>query len=217
MPEYLLVGASKKLYIGHGCSGSNGGFNYYNKQMEKVFLHLLDSTTYDKYEVVLWGTEGECGSGWTTASWGHYSFDKVDRFTNPPTYHCQSTLVDTIQSGDSIIISVNDNTIASAEYDGGDSYYPNGWYSFNESFFNVSPRAVSRMKVFLFKGPSAIGKSYLASHFKEDFKVYETDCSEKLPEDLQQYDVIVLGNKYKFPELVDLLQATRDVVNVQFS
>lgn len=215
--EYLLVGASKKLYIGSSCSGHNMHFNYEPKQMVKIYLHLLQPTTYDKYEVVLWGSEGECGSGWTTASWGHYSFDKVDKFTNPPTYHCQPTQVDIIQTEDNIVINADDNEIASAQYDGGDSYYPCGGYSFNESFFNVSPRAVSRMKVFLFKGPSGIGKSYLASQFKDNFKVYETDSNKDLPKDLPTYDVVVLGNKYEFPELVDILQTTRDVVNVQFS
>lgn len=215
--EYLLVGASKQLYMGLGCMGHNCDFKYYDKQMEKVFLHLLDSTTYDKYEAVLWGTEGQCGSGWTTASYGHFEFSRVDNFTNPMTYQCEPTLVDVDKTEDSITIKTNDNTIASAEYDGGDSYYPSGWYSFNESFFNVSPRAVSRMKVFLFKGPSGIGKSYIASQFKDTFKVYEIDSSKDLPEDLATYDVVVLGNKHEFPELVELLQATRDVVTVDFS
>lgn len=216
--QYLLVGAYKQLYIGTGCSGHNTDFNYESKQMEKVFLHLLQPTTYDKYEIVLWGSEGECGSGWTTASWGHSSLNKVDSFTNPPTYNCQPTLVDVAQTEGNIDIETLDNVrVASASYCGNDDYYPCGWYTFNESLFTVSPRAVDRMKVFVFKGSSAIGKSYLASKFVESFKVYETDGSNELPADMNDYDVVVLGNKYEFPELVELLSTTRDVVIVNFS
>ena len=216
--QYLLVGAYKQLYMATGCSGHNQNFNYESKQMEKVFLHLLQPTTYDKYEVVLWGSEGECGSGWTTATWGHFKLNKVNSFTNPPTYNCQPTLVDVAQTEDNIDIETLDNVrVASASYCGNDDYYPSGWYTFNESFFTVSPRAVDRMKVFVFKGPSAIGKSYLASKFVEGFKVYETDSSNELPTDMSDYDVVVLGNKYEFPELVELLSTTRDVVTVNFS
>lgn len=216
--QYLLVGAYKQLYMGTGCSAHNQNFNYESRQMEKVFLHLLQPTTYDKYEVVLWGSEGECGSGWTTASWGHSSLNKVDSFTNPPTYNCQPTLVDVNQTEDNIEVETLDNVrVAGASYCGNDDYYPSGWYTFNESLFTVSPRAVDRMKVFVFKGPSAIGKSYLASKFVEGFKVYETDGSDELPSDMSDYDVVVLGNKYEFPELVELLEATRDVVTVMFS
>jgi hypothetical protein len=215
--QYLLVGASKQLYMGTSCSGHNMYFNYESKQMEKVFLHLLQLNSYDKYEVVLWGSEGECGIGWTTASWGHSSLNKVNSFTNPPTYNCQPILVDVAQTEDNIEVETLDNVrVASASYWGADKYYPNGWYTFNESIFTVSPRAVDKMKVFVFKGPSAIGKSYLASKFVDEFKVYETDCSSELPSDMNDYDVVVLGNKYEFPELVELLEATRDVVMVNF-
>lgn len=216
--EYLLVGASKMLYMGTSCSCDSMDFNYEPKQMEKVYLHLLQPTTYDKYEVVLWESEGECPSGWCYASWGHFSLNKVESFTNSPTYNCQPTLVDVAQTEDNIDIETLDNVkIASASYCGNDDYYPSGCYSFNESFFTVSPRAVNRMKVFVFKGPSAIGKSYLAKQFIESFKVYETDSSDVLPNDMSEYDVVVLGNKYKFPELVELLSTTRDVVTVSFS
>lgn len=102
------------------------------------------------------------------------------------------------------------------------SYYKDdfvtGWaVGLNEADYTASLRVVDKMKVFVFKGPSAIGKSYLASKFVEGFKVYETDCSDELPSNMSDYDVVVLGNKYEFPELVELLSTTRDVVIVNFS
>jgi len=225
--KFLLIGASNKLYMGIGCRGHNCDFEYYDKQMEKVYLHLLDVDTKDKHELVMWGSEGQCGSGWTTASWGHFTFDKVDSFTNPPSMFIEPTMVVVEKNEDSIEVLLDgfvsddkddhSNTIAYCNYCGCDDYYPNGWYTFNKDLFTVSPRAVDRMKVYVFKGPSAIGKSYLASQFKDTFKVYETDSSKELPTNLSAYDVVVVGNKYEFPELIELLKTNRDVVNVNFS
>lgn len=62
-----------------------------------------------------------------------------------------------------------------------------------------SIRIKEKRPVWIFKGGSGLGKSYISS-FCRDFKnIYETDCSESLP-DVIYSDIIVLGNKYKFSE-----------------
>jgi hypothetical protein len=97
--------------------------------------------------------------------------------------------------------------------DGGDHYYPCGSAWITEDFFDKTPRAIEDRPVYVFEGPSAIGKSFLSSHlrgpepanvrvalttFNDDLTVYETDTSKKLPKacTLASFHVIVIGNKW---------------------
>ena len=49
--------------------------------------------------------------------------------------------------------------------------------------------------VWIFRGPSGLGKSYLSSML-EGLSVYETDSSKELPDEIHER-VIVVGNRYK--------------------
>jgi len=49
--------------------------------------------------------------------------------------------------------------------------------------------------VYVFSGPSLMGKSHVASLM--DATVYETDVDDAIPDTLFQNDVIVVGNKFK--------------------
>lgn len=65
--------------------------------------------------------------------------------------------------------------------------------------FDKSPRAKSSRPIWIFKGKSGSGKSYLAHILSSDpnMSVYETDSCGTLP-DIINHNIIVLGNKYKF-------------------
>ena len=61
--------------------------------------------------------------------------------------------------------------------------------------FKKTPRHKDKRPVWIFVGPSNIGKSFIAS--KCDLISYETDMCSELPEQIIA-DIIVLGNKYQF-------------------
>ncbi|MCA2595947.1 MAG: hypothetical protein IM526_12800 [Microcystis sp. M38BS1] len=234
MTDYILVGAYKEMYEGLDCTGKYERDTYeyiYDKaQFKRVHFLLLDpENDYAKSVATLWHTTGMCGSGYTTATWGRFEVKTVDKFPFPPSHNCPPTKVELLtdftcedeynwrQSLDFVIKLESGDLIAKVDYEGGDGYYPSGYYWWNESFFSASPRAVTRKKVYLFSGASGIGKTYLASHIGEGFEVYETDTSVELPDNLSDYDVVVLGNKYQFPNLVHTLSKNRDIVNVTFT
>jgi hypothetical protein len=62
--------------------------------------------------------------------------------------------------------------------------------------FKETIRNKNLRPVWIFKGKSNSGKSFLASKLNE-LDIYETDSSETLPESIFA-SVIVLGNKYNF-------------------
>lgn len=64
----------------------------------------------------------------------------------------------------------------------------------------------------IFSGNSNIGKSYV-SH-KLGLKIYETDCSDKLDDNIENYDVIVVGNKYNcdIQQIIDKLNRYHTVI-----
>jgi hypothetical protein len=64
------------------------------------------------------------------------------------------------------------------------------------NLFKVLPRVSELRPVWIFTGPSNIGKTFLASKLN-DLGVYETDSSDILPDVITE-EIIVLGNKYKF-------------------
>ena len=61
--------------------------------------------------------------------------------------------------------------------------------------FQQTPRAKTTRPVFVFKGWSWLGKSFIARN--TSLSVYETDYSSVLPENIEA-DIIVIGNKYEF-------------------
>lgn len=100
---------------------------------------------------------------------------------------------------------------------GSDCYYPSGSFDIDLSLFRATRRcnaikatvaptietvpapaikasAVVR-DVYVFSGPSLMGKSHVASLM--DATVYETDVDDAIPDTLFQNDVIVVGNKFK--------------------
>lgn len=188
----LIVGLRTEKYIDTEVSGHNCNFVYTKAEFTK---HILCGVNDDgsKVEITLHRTEGECGSGWTTASFGHITVTNVSKFngfTHVPVKMLE--IPDFNVESDEI-----DNEIFSMSSYGGDNYYPSGYYSVNMDLFIECPgRVKEKRPVWIFQGNSGTGKSFLASRLNS-MNIYETDTSETLPEIIDA-SVVVLGNKYQF-------------------
>ena len=215
-------------------------FNVKSLRVEKIMTYdnreelYYDNLMYvlnciadgDNYEIRLWEENGDCYSGWTSASWSFIDVRKVDTFigmTHKPIKHELSFDLDGEIEGDIFIVRYPryvSNDIFSSNYDGGDYWYPGGVLTFNMSLFEEIPRNLPKRPVWIFKGDSCLGKSYLAGIIgnSDRFKsVYETDAHEKLS-DIHE-DIIVLGNKYKhsIEDIESHILGEHDTILVEFS
>ena len=191
-----IKGLNVERYIGENIKGHNLDFEYYEDILTRHILYGIKEDG-QRVSITLYEEYGECGSGWTTASWGHIKVEDIDKFPpfgykaneNIPAININDT-EDDIHRGDGFY-----NEVFDISYNGGDSYYPSGGYRIDMQFFTKTKRANDKRLVWLFKGKSALGKSFLAGAM-QGLKVYETDINEELPEKLEA-DVVVVGNKYK--------------------
>lgn len=207
-----IVGLRIEKYIGKNISGYNGDFEYYDDELER---HVLCAITNEnkKIEIILSKEYGECYSGWTSASWGHIEVINVEKFngyTHKP--YRRLILRDVNFNTDNI-----DNEVFSFSYDGGDDYYPCGEYHVNMDLFKQTPRHKDKRPVWLFKGKSALGKSYLANKLS-GLSIYETDSENELHNEIKE-DVIVLGNKYNcsIEEIENNIFGDHELIIVDFS
>ena len=209
-----IVGLKIEKYIDKAISGHNCDFEYNDEEFER---HILFGVLSDnrKVKIILSRSEGECYSGWCSASWGHIEVVEVSNFggyTYAPIKKLSIEDIDPLNFDDNI-----KNEIFEVDYDGGDSYYPYGGYNVNMSLFKKTPRAKDKRPIWIFIGDSNVGKSYIASHLM-DLSVYETDIEEELPEEIIA-DIIVLGNKYHFTieEVKERLVGDCEVYLVNFN
>lgn len=209
-----IIGLRIEKYIDKEVSGHNCDFEYKDTQFEKhIICGVLDDNR--KVEIELSRSEGECGSGWTTASWGHIKVTQVKKFNGYNHIPFSPVLtVEDIQPGFEETIS---NKVFSVDIDGGDSYYPSGGYSVKMEYFKPTSRAKQLRPVWIFKGKSNSGKTFLASRLNE-LEVYETDSNEKLPNKITA-SVIVIGNKYNFSikQIKDRIIGKAEIHIVEFN
>lgn len=187
-----IIGLRIEKYIDKEISGHNCDFEYKDAEFEK---HIICGVLEDnrKVEIELSHSEGECGSGWTTASWGNIKVTEVKKFNGYTFIPKEILTIEDIEPNFDGDIS---NNVFSVDCDGGDNYYPSGSYNVNMELFKETIRNKNLRPVWIFKGKSNSGKSFLASKLNE-LDVYETDSNEALPESIVA-SVIVLGNKYHF-------------------
>lgn len=188
-----IVAMKEEKYIGIVVEGHNCDFEYKDAELTR---HILFGVLSDgrKVKITLSNSYGECGSGWTTASWGEIKVEFVDRFggyTHRPKTELE--MEDIFPDDDIEDIS---NHIFHLSCDGGDSYYPSGGYSIEMDQFIETVRRKEKRPVWIFTGPSNVGKSFIASKI-QGLSVYETDSNSLLP-DLIKEDIVVLGRKYPF-------------------
>ena len=196
MGTFKILGLRVERGLLQKCDGvGDHDFKHY-EEMGDIYIILLEKNDI-RYELKLWVSEDECGSGWTTASWGHSSLKTVDHFSGKT--HLPTTQNDVIElKMSSYSFGKNDiedtqNKYFHVSYDGGDNYYPAGDVSVNMDNFKVinEHRILDRRPIWFFIGES----SDLANQFN-DLEVYETDSKKDLPNEIRK-SVIVFGGKYR--------------------
>ena len=188
-----IIGLRIEKYIDKSISGHNCDFIYEDSEFERhIICAVLDDNR--KVEIKLSRSEGECGSGWTTATFGYIEINEVKKFDGYNYIPKHQLVIDDIIYRYDCEEYSND-VFNISEY-GGDSYYPCGGYSVNMELFKELPRICNLRPVWIFTGASNLGKSFLSSKLN-DLEVYETDSRDMLP-DIITESVVVLGNKYKY-------------------
>lgn len=228
-----VIGLKVEMFLNTMIEGHNCDFRYFKDEDKKYTLFVRTVEHRSKlFAIRLKNTYGECGSGWTTASYGHMEVEKIDHtgpFNYAPlkeillddsieyrdgeyVYVCDSPVEDDFYDGEHIV-----NSVFSYSDCGHDCYYPDGGVSVNMKLFKPLKRNMEARPVFIFHGPSGLGKSTLADALK-DMEVYETDSAPILPEVITA-QVVVIGNKESFPvsAVKKRLFGSPKVIEVEFS
>lgn len=214
-----IIGMRIEKYIEQNIEGDYCEFEYYNEEMERHILYGINSDG-QKVKITLYKERGICYSGWTTASWGRIEIEYIDSFEGYDYKPIKELIIDDITNEK--IEDFNDyetedieNEVFSVSYNGGDFYYPLGYYEVNMDLFRKTARAKEKRPVWILTGGSNLGKSFL-SH-KTGLTVYETDYNELLPAQITE-DIIVIGNKYSFTvnEVVGKLFGDNEIILVDF-
>lgn len=188
----------------------------------KIYILNCTSNVGKKYEIRLWTIYGDCYSGWCGASWGHGTIKMVESFvgmTHKPIKELEFELEINMKIKE-MDLSDMSNDIFCIDYDDGDEYYPDGYAQVNEELFEEINRNKEKRPVWIFKGDSALGKSYLAGIIANSDRmktVYETDAHESL--DKIHEDIIVIGNKYPYSveEIEKYIEGEYEIILVDFS
>ena len=207
-----IVGMNIEQYVGQGCKESEDPYDYeyFSEDKERHVLYGIQSNG-QKIKITLSAYEDQCYSGYCLSNYAEIDIEEVecfDKFSYIPKELLEiDDLIYAYDEDGELIMDDRynnsgwydgiyiENKVFVFDENGGDEYYPNGSYSVDMDLFTRTPRTKSIRPVWIFKGESNTGKSYL-SHLT-DKDVYETDSSDKLPNSITE-DIIVLGNKYKF-------------------
>lgn len=132
--KYRVIGLREELYIGKEVTGHNCDFDYTDTEMTRHVILMVSEIDGHKVELLLEEQQGECGSGWCCASYGHYSWDVVETFAGK-THTCEQTVIEiTPESLNTGEDSIDTGLFRFSEY-GGCCYYPSGGYSINGELF----------------------------------------------------------------------------------
>ena len=195
-------------------------FRYYDGYTEqnetRNEIYVVQGTT--NYIISLNTLNTDCPSGYTSATEGEMEINETKKFP-PIEYRFIKDRDKHEYDFPKFSTEYDLFSIFGFDYDGGDDFYPSGSHYVNKDYFKRSSRQNSgKRKVWIFKGDSTLGKTFLSD--KIDLEKYETDSSKELPNLLWQ-DIIVIGNKYNFSkkEIVAKIPDINDteVIYVKFS
>lgn len=218
MYDIYVVGMREEMHADKG-----PGEDYvYNDMVDQsnsryvLFCKTCEGRTL--FTITLETVDGWCGSGYTTASWGEMSIERVTSFgpaTHLPKDHklkldgasFDASLLSGLIYEAISFESTNDvyedaeisNNVFKYSGDGDDPYYPSGYAYVHEDLFTKLPRAFDERPVWILSGSSGTGKSTFGMILENSGKtVYETDSANNgnLPSEIWA-DIIVVGNKWK--------------------
>lgn len=231
--KFYVIGMLQEVVHTMVPGDDNGMNDMVDGTMDVFHLYMRDWTTGDIYDFSFWTDEGWCGSGYTTASWGCYDFSKCENKHIPMIFNYayrrpdKTVLLDLDSDGNpqvdetdnawGNIVRVYDsagNPIIEVNDDGGDEYYPCGGVSLYKSYWRrIRGTDEIRRKVFVFTGPSAIGKSYLVSKLAGDSDMFfDTDEKGIIGDTVITATYIVIGQKRPY-SLEDVIKHIYDREN----
>ena len=127
---YKVLGLREEKYIGEEVSGHNCNFEYTESEMTRHVILLVEQDTQKKVELTLSEFQGECGSGWCTASWGEWNWNEVTTFAGKTHTLKSEVLLEVKEDMDQFRCD-----LFSFDYNGGCDYYPSGGYDINLDAF----------------------------------------------------------------------------------
>lgn len=208
--EYELLG-----YRSEYKHADDGESDYVN---EEIVLSLKRKSSGDYYEIRCYEDGHDLGYDYNT--WGYAYMEKVDKIfvTSKIKTPLNVMMSKEINNVNISKMKVNDcpidltNTtddyyfeikgIIEVDYDGNDDFYPRGYMKFNkDKFEEPGVRQMTKRPVWIFRGDSGLGKSYITSIVERMgyLSVFETDSIKG--DELQDKiiaDIIVIGNKHGF-------------------
>lgn len=214
LQRYNVLGLRVEKYVGESVDGHNCDFEYTPAVFERHVL-LLTGVYGLKYELYLWNTEGECGSGWCTASFGHIDLKQVKNFAGWTHRITDKTSIEFNIEDEAI-----DTKVFSYHDDGGCNYYPSGYAHVNVELFDPFPeRILEKRPVLIFHGDSCTLKSHLAAlSGKCVLELDSLELSDGLPDFIVE-DIIVVGNRnlFELNEVKSRIFGDAEIIDVKFT
>lgn len=133
---YKVIGLRVEKYLGTTCTGHNCDFEYEQEERDSHVL-LLKGQLGDYKELTLKYEEGECGSGWCTASYGEFTVKDVETFAGKTHKPAGEFLVDLDKLESTGLEDTYSCDVFTFSETGYDSYYPSGSYEVNMELFRL--------------------------------------------------------------------------------
>lgn len=228
---YQVIGVNLFKFRSDSLDHGYHWMDKYTIYLSKIEHYGSDSYT-DRFMFQAWTDYTDCSSGYCSATIGNCSEPVIVDSDQPigtlhfvpkipiSVYHTQCDGEDNFI--DEKWVTESGIPMFTISYNGGDSYYPAGYVSFNTDLFTKTIRSLSVVKqpslstesisypkrsddneisdigrqLYVFYGPSCVGKSFLGARLNE-LCVYETDQTDELPNNIVDYHVIVVGNRVK--------------------
>lgn len=187
MEKLLLLGINEKL-VTYTCSQGKAEYPTYT-------LFGLDEDTGTLYKIQFGTIYEDCGSGYTSATKGfNTSWEVTD--TLLPFHYVPKEKYRYVEFEPNPYGNVDiyeDRTLIYHDGDGGCMHYPEGETTLDKDLLKTTVRHTDKRVIYVFTGEPVLGKSTLAN--SSSLKSYEVEQSKSLPDDLEQYDIIVCSTK----------------------
>lgn len=151
-----VIGIRIEKYVGKKVEQNDYNFTYHDKVFKRHVICGIDDND-KKVEIMLFHTEGSCGSGYTTAQWGNKEVSVVDNFDSFTFFAKEDIIISDekdvySENYEDDDYSYSDEDFSELDYEpnytggivnnvfcisvcGGDGYYPCGGYQVNMNVF----------------------------------------------------------------------------------